>query len=404
MFKLGEDLVHVEALELPSSAEFGPLARRLSEQADRLVVQLAGRLRAALPVSTEEPLFSEEEILAFARESLREQLQCFSQDRLPGRCAAADAAAARAAARLGALQFLLNAYRVFQGGLWGVWLELVEATPAQGEPRDELLRHGCRFLSIYCEHVRDLVIDVYQHELERLARSGEGRRLHAVSAVLEGEAQPAAMLELDIERHHLGLIASAGPGEQAARRLAAALERPLLLLNSMDGRCWGWISGARPLSAAQARIVQRFAPAEGARLAIGLEGFGEAGFRASNRQALRAWRVAPEAAVGLIRYADVAVEALASENVADARAFLTRELQGIDDDTSASQKIRETIAAYFAAEHNAASAAAALGIHQQTVANRLRAAEERLGHPVGARRLELQTALRLRTVLERADP
>jgi DNA-binding PucR family transcriptional regulator len=53
-----------------------------------------------------------------------------------------------------------------------------------------------------------------------------------------------------------------------------------------------------------------------------------------------------------------------------------------------------------AAEHNAASAAAALGVHQQTIANRLRAAEERIGHPVAARRIELETAMRLRASLD----
>jgi DNA-binding PucR family transcriptional regulator len=100
----------------------------------------------------------------------------------------------------------------------------------------------------------------------------------------------------------------------------------------------------------------------------------------------------------------VAVEALASENRADARAFVAHELRGIDDDSASSLHIRETIAAYFAAEHNAASAAAALGIHQQTVANRLRAAEDRLGRPVGARRVELETALRLRACLDRQWP
>ena len=98
-------------------------------------------------------------------------------------------------------------------------------------------------------------------------------------------------------------------------------------------------------------------------------------------------------------YADVAIEALASSNRQEARSFIAHELRGIDDGSTASMRIRETILAYFAAEQNAASAAAALGIHQQTVANRLRAAEERLGHPVVSRRVELETALRLRACL-----
>ena len=93
------------------------------------------------------------------------------------------------------------------------------------------------------------------------------------------------------------------------------------------------------------------------------------------------------------------VEALISENQEEACNFVARELGELNEETTSSRRIRETLAAYFASEHNAASAAAKLGIHQQTVANRLRAAEERLGHQIGTRRLELELALRLRRTI-----
>ena len=97
-----------------------------------------------------------------------------------------------------------------------------------------------------------------------------------------------------------------------------------------------------------------------------------------------------------VRYADFAATSLACENSEEAQLFVARELRGIEDDSAASQRIRDTLLAYFESEHNAASAAARLGVHQQTIANRLRAVEERLGRSVGARRLELELALRLR--------
>jgi DNA-binding PucR family transcriptional regulator len=59
-----------------------------------------------------------------------------------------------------------------------------------------------------------------------------------------------------------------------------------------------------------------------------------------------------------------------------------------------------TLEAYFAAAGNAVSAAAALGVHDRTVANRLRAVEDLLGPgAVTARRAELETALRLQRLL-----
>ena len=131
--------------------------------------------------------------------------------------------------------------------------------------------------------------------------------------------------------------------------------------------------------------------------------FGETGFRATHHQAQRARWVAGQGEPSLIRYADVAVESLAGENQEDARLFVDRELRGIADDSTASKRLRETLTVYFAAGNNAASAAATLGVHQQTVANRLRTVEERLGHPVGARRIELEVALRLRAAMARTE-
>lgn len=78
---------------------------------------------------------------------------------------------------------------------------------------------------------------------------------------------------------------------------------------------------------------------------------------------------------------------------------MARELSGLDGDDTRAARLRETLQAWFAAGHNATAAAAALGVHEQTVAQRLRTVEERTGRPVAARRAELETALRLRNLL-----
>jgi DNA-binding PucR family transcriptional regulator len=66
--------------------------------------------------------------------------------------------------------------------------------------------------------------------------------------------------------------------------------------------------------------------------------------------------------------------------------------------------LRETLRAYFAAEHNAQSAAAALGARRETVTRRLKTIEERLGRPIGERRVELETALRLEQLHAASTP
>jgi DNA-binding PucR family transcriptional regulator len=62
-------------------------------------------------------------------------------------------------------------------------------------------------------------------------------------------------------------------------------------------------------------------------------------------------------------------------------------------------QLRQTLRAYFASSQNGASAAAALGVHEQTVSRRLSAIERLIGSPVNQRRAELELALRLEEVL-----
>jgi hypothetical protein len=378
---------------------FRQLARQLERGIDALATITRGRLRETLPGWMTDTVFAEEEIAHFIRSSLGAQLLGFRRGVLPERPTDIDAVGAQAVAEVGELKLLLSGYRVAQMSLWEAWLDLVENEVEDAGERQLLLRHGSEYFFLYASLVSDYVTDIYQRQLEQSIRSGDQRRFYAIRALLEGESLVGSQLDVDLEQHHLGVIAWGEGAEGALRELASALGRPLTAIGPLNKNWWGWISGSRPLSLAQERELGRFRPAGLARMALGLEGFGEAGFRASNRQALRARWVARNSERQLVGYGDVAVEALASENLHDARAFVAHELRGIEDDSTASQRIRETIVAYFAADHNAASAAAALGVHHQTVANRLRAAEERLGHSVGARRVELETALRLRACL-----
>ena len=52
---------------------------------------------------------------------------------------------------------------------------------------------------------------------------------------------------------------------------------------------------------------------------------------------------------------------------------------------------RETLRAYFAAERNISSTAAALGVDRRTVTNRIRAIEELFGRPLKDCATELET-------------
>lgn len=395
----GHRSVRLHAVPVSSKSDFRRLARQLEAGLDGLAATTREHLREALPTWMTDTVFAEEEIAGFIRASLGAQLFSFRKGILPERCTDVDAIGAQAVAEVGELKLLLSGYRIAQMSLWEAWLDLVEREVDDPDARQQLLRHGSEFFFRYAALLSDYVTDIYQHQLEHSVRSGEQRRLHAVRTILEGGSLIGTQLDIDLDQHHLAVIAWGAGAEEAMRELADALERPLMAVGPLNRNWWGWISGQRPLGPRRELELRRFQPTAAAGMALGLEGFGEDGFRASNRQALRARWVGRGSERRITHYGDVAIEALASENRDDARTFVAHELRGIDDDSTASRRIRETILAYFAADHNAASAAAALGVHHQTVANRLRAAESRLGYPVGSRRVELATALRLRACL-----
>jgi hypothetical protein len=380
-------------------SEFERLLGEMNERVDELVDSTLERVGERYPNWAAETAFSIEQIRAYTRGAIRAQLRDFGNETLPAQCPEAAALAARAVARTGELEAFANGYRSGQAALWGTWFCLVEDSGLHGEERRALLTRGSDFFFQYADLLADYITKVYRDEVGQLNGDGSHRRFNAVKALLAGDPAGFSALDVDLRRHHLGLIAWGTEGEEAARELAKRLGRPILTVAPIATTRWGWISGSRRLSDPERKLIASFKPPERAGLALGLDEFGEHGFRTTHRQAQRARLLAPTAEPSLTLYSNVAIEALAAENPEEARNFVARELGAIDDESANSKRIRETLAAYFAAEHNAASAAASLGVHQQTVENRLRAAEERLGRSVGARRLELELALRLRATL-----
>ena len=385
-----------------SALEFERLVVELETRLDFLAAEGLEAMRGRMPRWISETGSIWQQIGECIRGTLRTEWAAFRDGVLPGRLPNIDATMIVMAARVGDLASLQAGYRFAQMALWGSWFELVEASVEDEELKRELLRHGSRYFFEYADLVSRYMAEGYQRGVERAAASGEHHRFQAIKSLLEGDQLAHSHVDIDLNQNHLGLVAWGEGADAAVRDLASGLGRYAMLTLRLQNNWWGWISGSQPLDLDQERQLREFDAGPGIRLAFGLEGFGEPGFRATNHQALRAQWVAP-AGSAVIHYQDVAVEALATEVQNDARAFVRRELRGLDDSSTASARLRETLDAYLAAELNAASAGAILGVHHQTVANRLRVIEERLGYPVGSRHLELAMALRLWAFLARDD-
>jgi DNA-binding PucR family transcriptional regulator len=382
--------------------KFRQLARKLQTRSEELADRLMERAREEIPKWLIDRPEVGEAVRSLTAASIDAELRAFQRLRLPTRLPDADVGWAHAAAQVGALEevaVMVDGYRRGHQVQWEAWFELVEREEPDPERRRELLQRGWRFFFDYAGRLGQMVTQEFLAERARRLRGHEERRIRLVQEVLDGGSVDSAKLDYDLDSHHLAAIAWGAAGPDALRALARELDRRLLLVAVVEETWWGWLGGRSPLTPDPRQSVLRAGPPAGARLALGAEGRGPDGFRRSHRQAQQAHRAARNREEPVTHYDDVALEALAASDLAAAREFVARELEGLDDDDARSRRLRETLAAYFAAGHNAAATAAALGVHEQTVALRLRAVEERVGRPVAARRAELETALRLRDYL-----
>ena len=129
------------------------------------------------------------------------------------------------------------------------------------------------------------------------------------------------------------------------------------------------------------------------------------GFRLTHIEAVAALAVAERHLQPVTRYADVELACLAAGILCgDARtAFVRRELGGLVDPDNAARRLRETLRVYLKQGGDAAATGELLKLHPNTVRYRVRQAEQRLGHGIAQRRVQLELALELVAVLGVAE-
>jgi DNA-binding PucR family transcriptional regulator len=241
-------------------------------------------------------------------------------------------------------------------------------------------------------------------------RSAAAVRAETVRALLAGEAfdltAAETRLRYRLDRPHLGFVvwsederetgSSLAALERAGAGLAAALGGGDPLLVPIGPMLLaGWVPGAAVPSdpAGLAGL-----PVPGTAAAIGSQGEGVEGFRRSHREALQARRVArllsPEPA-GTTLYADVRLVALATADLELAHEFAGSMLGSLAGDDDEVRKLAATLRAYLECNMSPRRAGERLGIHENTVKNRVAAARERLPDRLDGNASEVLVALKL---------
>jgi hypothetical protein len=226
--------------------------------------------------------------------------------------------------------------------------------------------------------------------------SSAERRRECVKRLLAGELVDHSDLDYDLDAQHLALMAKGEGAPEAMRELAGKLDRRLLAVCREEESTWaGWLGGRQPLAAAQAQRALGEISLGEVFVTVGEPGEGLSGWRFSHRQAKAALPIAERRGQAVLRYADVVLLASILRDDLIATSLHQLYLEPLERARDGGRVARQTLRAYFAAERNVSSTAAALGVDRRTVTNRIRAIEELFGRPLKDFAMELETALQL---------
>jgi hypothetical protein len=311
-------------------------------------------------------------------------------------------AQARMAARSGiGLDTVLRRYQAGYGLLGDFLIEEVERSGLYGA---DALRGLLRNQAAVFDRLLAAIGEEYVRESQSRPSSPDRRRAELVQRLLDGELTGSPELTYELSTHHLGLIASGRDVAAMLRGIAASLDRRLLLVDRDDTSAWAWLGGRVPLDPEELQRLGEPMCSEGGTLAVGEPAEGLPGWRLTHRQAAAALPVALRGGTPFIRYADVAVLASVLGDHLLESSLHRLYLAPLEESRDGGASLRETLRAYFAADRNVSSAAAALGASRNTVTARLVLIEQKLGRPLASCIVDLEVALRLEKLDQASNP
>jgi PucR C-terminal helix-turn-helix domain/GGDEF-like domain len=276
-----------------------------------------------------------------------------------------------------------------------------EADRAGYSSHGHALHHLRRAQESLLERLTVAISSEYRQERQLIERSPEQRRRELVRKLLAGEPGDYTGLDYELDLWHVGLIATGCSADRTVRDLASGLGHRLLMVAGGEGSVWAWLSGRdRPVLSG----IDRFLPV-GARvtLAIGEPHRGIDGWRTTHREAQATLPVALSRSQVVTRCADVPLEAALLRNDLLAGLLIESYLAPLNGQKDGGVVLRKTLRTYFDKECNAAKAGVALGVDRHTIGRRLHTIEETLGRLIPTCRAELEVALRLEELGDRAS-
>jgi hypothetical protein len=307
------------------------------------------------------------------------------------------------------LSVLLRSYRLGHAWFWERWSAALQERVVDSGELAAGQDQSSAFMFAYVDKVSDALVEEFGSERERMLRSAAQIRAETVRGILRAEPVDAELasrrLGYQLHRHHVALRVSSGASavdglERAVGEAAAALNAgEPLVIPSGAARYDVWC-GSFEVPATDG--LERYEPPPRVVVAFGTPSEGVAGFRTSHLEAVQAARIGAlmrGARPSVTSYSRVELVSLLASDLPRARAFVTAELGPLGSATEAAERLRETGLAMLVSGGSATRVARDLFVHKNTVAYRVKQAEEMLGHGINDHPVELSCALTLAAVL-----
>jgi len=389
-----------------------PLARELAGRSDDIAAEILWQARLEMPDLVDEPdgwdaLYTALDEGARALAGALERGDDPESLHLPP----ATLAFVRETARRGVpLTPLMRVYRFVRSVLLADAIARLTEIAQEREALGAATELYSAWLLAYLDRSQATAEETYAVERDRWLHSSEASSADAIEAILSGrqsdELLASQRLRHDLRLNHVALVAWGDRGARLDDVFAelgghvaadAVLVHPLALATHS-----AWISRRRPF---EDRELESLTGDARASVALGTSQPGIEGFRRSHQQALAARRIAMLAGRrtgSVTRYGAVALAALATADLDQARGFVTTQLGALAGDDDVALRLAATLRVYLDENLSPMRTARRLGVHENTVANRVRQAEKLLGHPLAAQRLEVHVALTLAPLVRSA--
>jgi len=312
------------------------------------------------------------------------------------------------------LEQLARVYREGQQAYLKLWLERLHDRASDTDVLTDSLGYFSDWLFTYIETIRDPLAAAYTAEHERWIRGNVALRSEEVRAILADPrvdaGETSSRLGYRLDSQHVafviwddtnqGAAIGTADGEQMhseMERFAAGIVESLKATSSLALPVGCYYAGWAAVPG-EATIPDLPAGRSGLRAALGRPGRGIQGFRRSHQEAQRARRVATLArrpSTASVSFDALALDALLTHDLDEARRFVEQELGALAEDSDSARRLAATLQIFLQEESSFVRAGRRLGIHENTVAYRIRRAEELLGHRVAERAVELRAALRI---------